>query len=210
MVINQKKCALIIVDVQNDFSPGGALAVSEGDQIIPVINKIQENFDFIVATQDWHPANHGSFAANHSGKKVGDFIKLNGLDQILWPVHCVEFSDGADFHKSLHNQKWRKIFKKGTNPEVDSYSGFFDNGKTEETGLGDFLKSLGIEKVFVTGLAADYCVKFTVLDALDLGFKTYLLTDATKGVNISPNDTIDAFKEMENKGAILIQSNALL
>jgi len=210
MVINQKKCALIIVDVQNDFSPGGALSVSEGDQIIPVINRIQENFDFIVATQDWHPANHGSFAANHSGKKVGDFIKLNGLDQILWPVHCVEFSDGADFHKSLYNQKWRKIFKKGTNPEVDSYSGFFDNGKTEETGLGDFLKNLGIEKVFVTGLAADYCVKFTVLDALDLGFKTYLLTDATKGVNISPNDTIDAFKEMENKGAILIQSNALL
>ena len=209
MVINKENSALIIVDVQNDFLPGGALAVGKGDEVIPVINKVQDKFDLIVATQDWHPANHGSFAANHAGKKVGESINLNGLDQILWPVHCVENSIGADFHKSLDKQNWREVFKKGSNPEVDSYSGFFDNGRKEKTGLGDFLKANGIENVFVTGLAADYCVKFTVLDALDLGFNTYLIADATKGVNLSPNDTLEAFKEMETQGAILVSSNSL-
>mgnify|MGYP003640761413 FL=1 len=209
MEVNKENSALIIVDVQNDFLPGGALAVGKGDEVIPVINKVQDKFDLIVATQDWHPANHGSFAANHEGKKVGESISLNGLDQILWPVHCVENSIGADFHKSLDKQNWREVFKKGSNPEVDSYSGFFDNGRKEKTGLGDFLKANGMENVFVTGLAADYCVKFTVLDALDLGFNTYLIADATKGVNLSPNDTLEAFKEMEIQGAILVSSSSL-
>ena len=209
MEVNKENSALIIVDVQNDFLPGGALAVGKGDEVIPVINKVKDKFDLIVATQDWHPANHGSFAANHEGKKVGESISLNGLDQILWPVHCVENSIGADFHKSLDKQNWREVFKKGSNPEVDSYSGFFDNGRKEKTGLGDFLKANGIENVFVTGLAADYCVKFTVLDALDLGFNTYLIADATKGVNLSPNDTLEAFKEMETQGAILVSSSSL-
>tara|TARA_R110002050_G_scaffold21259_6_gene59055 strand:+ start:6820 stop:7449 length:630 start_codon:yes stop_codon:yes gene_type:complete len=209
MEVNKENSALIIVDVQNDFLPGGALAVGKGDEVIPVINKVQDKFDLIVATQDWHPANHGSFAANHEGKKVGESISLNGLDQILWPVHCVENSIGADFHKSLDKQNWREVFKKGSNPVVDSYSGFFDNGRKEKTGLGDFLKANGIENVFVTGLAADYCVKFTVLDALDLGFNTYLIADATKGVNLSPNDTLEAFKEMETQGAILVSSSSL-
>tara|TARA_R110002049_G_scaffold22144_6_gene79773 strand:- start:812 stop:1441 length:630 start_codon:yes stop_codon:yes gene_type:complete len=209
MEVNKENSALIIVDVQNDFLPGGALAVGKGDEVIPVINKVQDKFDLIVATQDWHPANHGSFAANHEGKKVGESISLNGLDQILWPVHCVENSIGADFHKSLDKQNWREVFKKGSNPVVDSYSGFFDNGRKEKTGLGDFLKANGMENVFVTGLAADYCVKFTVLDALDLGFNTYLIADATKGVNLSPNDTLEAFKEMETQGAILVSSSSL-
>ncbi|AKP54030.1 bifunctional nicotinamidase/pyrazinamidase [Cyclobacterium amurskyense] len=209
MEVNKENSALIIVDVQNDFLPGGALAVGKGDEVIPVINKVKDKFDLIVATQDWHPANHGSFAANHEGKKVGESISLNGLDQILWPVHCVENSIGADFHKSLDKQNWREVFKKGSNPVVDSYSGFFDNGRKEKTGLGDFLKANGIENVFVTGLAADYCVKFTVLDALDLGFNTYLIADATKGVNLSPNDTLEAFKEMETQGAILVSSSSL-
>ena len=209
MEVNKENSALIIVDVQNDFLPGGALAVGKGDEVIPVINKVKDKFDLIVATQDWHPANHGSFAANHEGKKVGESISLNGLDQILWPVHCVENSIGADFHKSLDKQNWREVFKKGSNPVVDSYSGFFDNGRKEKTGLGDFLKANGMENVFVTGLAADYCVKFTVLDALDLGFNTYLIADATKGVNLSPNDTLEAFKEMETQGAILVSSSSL-
>ena len=210
MGINHEISAFIIVDVQNDFLPGGALAVSKGDEVISVINSVQAKFDLIVSTQDWHPVNHGSFAANHPGKKVGEHMQLNGLDQILWPVHCVQNSVGANFHKSLHGEKWKQVFKKGTNPEVDSYSGFFDNGRKERTGLGDFLKEQGIDQVFIAGLAADYCVKYTVLDALDLGFKTYLITDGTKGVNLSPNDTIDAFKEMENKGAILIQSQDII
>lgn len=210
MAIDLKNSALIIVDVQNDFLPGGALAVNGGDEVIPVINKIQEKFDLIVATQDWHPSNHGSFAANHEGKKVGEIIFLNGLEQFLWPIHCVEDSFGAEFHKDLNTKKWSSIFKKGSNPKVDSYSGFFDNGRKEQTGLGDFLKGKGIDKVFITGLAADFCVKFTVIDAIDEGFQTFLFTDATRGVNIAPNDTLDAFKEMEKRGAVLIQSDDLL
>ena len=150
MAINLNKSALIIVDVQNDFLPGGALAVKDGDEVIPVINHIQDKFDLVVATQDWHPANHGSFASNHPGEKVGDFINLNGVNQYLWPIHCVENSEGAGFPEALQGQTWNKIFKKGTNPEVDSYSGFFDNGKIEETGLDDFLKSQGVEVVFVS------------------------------------------------------------
>ena len=210
MAIDLENSALIIVDVQNDFLPGGALAVNDGDKVIPVINRIQEKFEFIVATQDWHPSNHGSFAANHKGKKVGETIILNNLQQILWPTHCVEGSLGAAFHQGLNHNNWRKVFKKGTNPKVDSYSGFFDNGRKEQTGLGDYLKSKKIEKVFVTGLAADFCVKFTVLDALDLGFQTFLITDATKGVNLAPNATLDAFNEMKKKGAVLLQSDDLL
>ncbi|GAB3019677.1 bifunctional nicotinamidase/pyrazinamidase [Cyclobacterium sediminis] len=210
MAIDLNNTALIIVDVQNDFLPGGALAVNDGDKVVPVINKLQEKFEFIVATQDWHPSNHGSFAANHEGKQVGDTVILYGLEQILWPTHCVEGSFGAAFHQGLDHNNWREIFKKGTNPKVDSYSGFFDNGRKEQTGLGDYLKSKKIEKVFVTGLAADYCVKFTVMDALDLGFQTFLIIDATKGVNLTPNDTLAAFNEMEKKGAVLLQSDELL
>jgi nicotinamidase/pyrazinamidase len=210
MEIKQENSAFIIVDVQNDFLPGGALAVSHGDEVISIINSLQSVFDLIVSTQDWHPANHGSFAANHPGKKIGEHIQLNGLDQVLWPVHCVQNSAGANFHKSLRKEKWKRVFQKGTNPEVDSYSGFFDNGRKEHTGLGHFLKQQGVDQVFIAGLAADYCVKFTVLDALDLGFKTYLITDGTKGVNLSPEDTKEAFKEMENKGAILIPGKDII
>ena len=147
--------ALIIVDVQNDFIPGGALAVSEGDQIVPIVNQIQYQFDFIVATQDWHPADHASFAVNHRGKKIGDFIDLNGVQQILWPVHCVQGSFGADFHSELLREKWKKVFQKGTNPMVDSYSGFFDNNRKGDTGLSSYLKENGITDIFVCGLAAD-------------------------------------------------------
>lgn len=202
--------ALIIVDVQNDFLPGGALEVREGDTVIPVINALQKKFDFIVATQDWHPSNHRSFAANHKGKKVGERIELAGMDQVLWPVHCVENTEGAEFHKDLDRDKWANIFRKGTNPLVDSYSGFFDNNRRENTGLGDYLKDNQIDEVYVTGLAADYCVKFTVLDALNTGFETYLIEDATKGVNLSPTDTERSITEMRKAGAKIINSSQLL
>ncbi|MCH7397010.1 bifunctional nicotinamidase/pyrazinamidase [Belliella sp. DSM 107340] len=198
--------ALIIVDVQNDFLPGGALAVKEGDQIIPIINQIQEKFDFVVATQDWHPEDHGSFAANHSGKEVGEFIILNGVNQILWPTHCVQGSLGAEFHKDLMTEKWKAVFQKGTNPLVDSYSGFFDNNNKGDTGLSKFLKNNGIEEVFVCGLAEDYCVKFTVLDGLSEGFKTHLILDATRAVNIYENDFAKAMIEMKNAGANIVHS----
>lgn len=202
--------ALLIIDVQYDFLPGGALAVKEGDQIIPVINRLQEEFDFIVATQDWHPANHLSFAANHQGKKPGDFIQLGNVEQVLWPVHCVQGSKNAEFHKDLDRTRWKKVFKKGKNPYVDSYSGFFDNDRRENTGLGSYLTEHDIEEVFVTGLATDFCVKFTVLDAIKEGFETTLVKDATKAVNLLAHDYDNAIKEMTKAGAEVVSSSQFL
>lgn len=201
--------ALIIVDVQNDFLPGGTLAVGDGDQIIPVINDLQSKFNHVIATQDFHPANHGSFAANHPGKNPGEFIQLAGLTQILWPVHCVQGSKGADFHSDLNQSQWEAIFQKGRNPEVDSYSGFFDNARRSDTGLGDYLKSKRINRVFVCGLALDYCVKFTALDAKSLGFETILIADATRAVNLHPKDGESAIEEMKAAGITVLTSKEL-
>jgi nicotinamidase/pyrazinamidase len=206
---NNKKAALVIVDVQNDFIPGGALAVSEGDQVVPLINELQRKFTHIIATQDFHPADHGSFAANHSGKNPGEFIELAGLPQILWPIHCVQGSAGVEFHSDLNQSQWEAIFQKGKNPKVDSYSGFFDNARRGDTGLGDYLKSKGIEQVFVCGLALDYCVKFTALDAKSLGFDTFLITDATRAVNLSPEDGDRAIAEMIEAGITVLTSKEL-
>ena len=141
--------ALILVDIQNDFIPGGALAVNDGDAIVPIANNLQQNFDIIIATQDWHPANHGSFAENHQGKSIGDFIELNGLQQILWPTHCVQNSNGAKFHPKLNLSKISKIFPKGTDQEIDSYSGFYDNGHRKATGLADYLKKSNVSEVYI-------------------------------------------------------------
>jgi nicotinamidase/pyrazinamidase len=202
--------ALLIVDVQNDFIPGGTLAVSGGDIIVPIINDIQEKFDFIVATQDWHPADHGSFASNHPEKSVGEFVLLQGVNQILWPDHCVQGTLGGEFHPDLNRDKWKPVFQKGTQCEVDSYSGFFDNNKQGDTGLSSFLKENGVREIFVCGLAADYCVKFTVLDGISEGFKAHLFVDATKAVNLQTEDFERAISEMENAGAVMIQSSQYL
>jgi nicotinamidase/pyrazinamidase len=198
--------ALLIVDVQNDFLPGGNLAVSQGNQIIPVINDLQKKFNLIIASRDWHPANHGSFASNHPGKKPGDTTVLNGLDQILWPDHCIQGSPGAELSSLLNQSLIHKIIFKGSNPEVDSYSAFFDNGHKIETELHQYLRKKGVKRLFITGLAADVCVWFTINDALKLGYETFLITDATKGVNMNPGDTEKALKDMEQKGANLISS----
>jgi nicotinamidase/pyrazinamidase len=198
--------ALILVDIQNDFVPGGALPVSEGGRIIPIVNRIQSQFDLVVATQDWHPANHGSFATNHPGKKAGDLIDLDGLPQILWPVHCVQNSVGAAFVPAFEVNQVTEVFQKGTDPRIDSYSSFFDNGHRKATGLGDFLKSRNVTDVFVAGLATDYCVKFTALDALGLGFKTHLVAEACRGVNLQPDDVTNAIREMEKAGVTLVKS----
>lgn len=203
--INASK-ALVIVDVQYDFLPGGALAVSGGDEIIPVINTLQEKFDLIIATQDWHPAGHQSFASSHPGKKSGDLIDLHGLEQILWPDHCVQHAKGAQFPAELNQTRWDTIFQKGKNPEVDSYSGFFDNARRGDTGLGDYLQSKGVKQVYIVGLAQDYCVKFTALDSQSLGFETYLVTDATRAVNLSAEDGDLALNEMKTAGIHLIGS----
>lgn len=201
--------ALILVDVQNDFIPGGALAVPGGDQIIPVVNRLLPRFDLVVATQDWHPADHGSFAANHPGKNPGDVIDLGGLPQILWPIHCVQNTAGAEFVPGLDRRGWDRVFLKGTDRAVDSYSGFFDNGHRQSTGLGEYLREKGVGDVHVCGLATDYCVKFTVLDALQLGFRTHLIEDASRGVNLHPNDVSVAVAAMQAAGADVITADQI-
>lgn len=202
--------ALIVVDIQNDFLPGGALAVEKGDEIIPVVNKLMRQFDLVIATQDWHPANHGSFASNHPGKKPGEMIVLNGLNQVLWPDHCVQGTSGAEFNAALERRRFSHIFQKGIDPAVDSYSGFFDNGKKIDTGLGNFLKSNEVSEVYVVGLATDYCVKYTALDAAALGFRTFVITDATRAVNLQKGDGEQALKEMERQGVVMLQSKDVL
>src|SRR5947207_9776261 len=176
--------ALIIVDLQNDFLPGGALAVPRGDEVISLANELQQRFDLVVATQDWHPPNHGSFAANHPRKRPGDLIDLDGLPQILWPVHCVQNTVGAAFVPALEMKQVAEVFQKGTNPRIDSYSSFFDNGHAKATGLADFLKARRVTDVFIAGLTTDYCVKFSALDAIQLGFKTHVIEEACRGVNL--------------------------
>lgn len=194
--------ALIVTDVQNDFVPGGALAVAQGDQVVPIINRLmsQRRFDLVVATQDWHPADHGSFAANHPGKQVGEVIDLHGLQQILWPVHCVQNTPGADFVPRLEAQRFERVFRKGTEASIDSYSGFFDNGHRKATGLGDYLKARGVDAVFVCGLTTDYCVKFTAMDARQMGFGVTLVPDACRGVELHPGDVAAALEEMKGAG----------
>jgi nicotinamidase/pyrazinamidase len=201
--------ALIIVDVQNDFLPGGALAVADSNQIIPIINHIQTKFDLVVATQDWHPSHHGSFAANHAGKKPGEIIELNGLPQVLWPVHCVAGSTGAELSDELSTHRIEAIFRKGTDSCIDSYSGFFDNGHYKNTGLAGYLKDRRVTDVFVCGLATDYCVKFTALDATQLGFAVWLVDDASRGVNLKDGDVIKAVSEMRGAGVKIALSTEL-
>lgn len=194
--------ALIVVDIQNDFCPGGALAVKDGDKIIPLVNKLMQDpqYDYIVATQDWHPVEHKSFASNNPGAKVGELGSLNGLPQVMWPNHCVQDTKGARFNPELYSQLFDKVFPKGENKEVDSYSGFFDNDKQSSTGLGEWLKLHGISEVHVVGLALDYCVKATALDAHSLGFKTSVILDATRSVNLAPKDGEKAVEELKSAG----------
>lgn len=205
---NPKK-ALILVDIQNDFLPGGTLAVAHGDEVIPVANDVQRGFDLVVATQDWHPANHGSFASNHAGKRPGDVIELHGLTQVLWPDHCVQGTRGAELHRDLDLSRVQRVFRKATDPRIDSYSAFFDNGHLKETGLADFLKAEGVEEIYIAGLATDYCVKFTAFDALQLGLRTYLIEDGVRGVNLSPDDSVVAIEAMRAAGVVITNSTAM-
>jgi nicotinamidase/pyrazinamidase len=198
------KEALILVDLQYDFCPGGALAVEGGNEVIAVANAQMEKFELVVATQDWHPGNHGSFAANHLWRKPGQVIDLHGLPQVLWPIHCVQGSFGAELVDELNQAAITRIFQKGTDPDIDSYSGFFDNGRRKSTGLGEWLREQGVETVYVMGLATDYCVKYTALDALSLGFTTFLIAAGCRGVNLAPGDVDRALAEMQAQGVVLV------
>ncbi len=199
--------ALILVDLQNDFVAGGALAVTDGDAVVEVANRLQPLFDLVIATQDWHPSNHQSFAAAHPGRTAGDMIDLHGFPQVLWPPHCVQGTPGAEFVGDLDTQSIRHVVRKGTDPEIDSYSGFFDNGRRKKTELTSLLKAAGADEVWVMGLATDYCVKFTVLDAIEQGFRTVLVADGCRAVNLKPGDGLAAIEEMRRSGVRIVESS---
>ena len=199
---------LILVDIQNDFLPGGALAVTDGDQVIAVANQLIPRFDLVVATQDWHPANHGSFASQHDGVQVGELFMLNGISQIAWPDHCVQNMSGAEFASSLNTDAIDHVIQKGTDREIDSYSGFFDNDQQTATGMAELLKKCGTTEVAVIGLATDYCVKFTALDAVKLGFKTTLILPGCRGVGLKPGDIDAAVEQMRSAGVQIAQEVA--
>ncbi len=192
--------ALILVDLQNDFLPGGALAVPRGDEVIPIANRLVGHFGFVVATRDWHPPDHSSFASQHPGHAVGDVIEVGGVAQVLWPDHCVQGTKGAEFSAALNDAAISEIVTKGTSRDIDSYSGFFDNNQRQATGLLDILQRSGITRVHVMGLATDYCVKFTALDALKLGFETNLVLEGCRGVDLTPGDSDRAIDEMRAAG----------
>ena len=200
--------ALILVDIQNDFVAGGRLEVPSGEQIVPLVNEVARKFPLVVATQDWHPKDHKSFASNHPGKNPFDVITLGGLEQVLWPDHCVQGSRGAAFHPTLEMDSVEAIFRKGMDPEIDSYSGFFDNGHKKSTGLRGYLQDRRVESVFVCGLAGDYCVFYTAKDALDSGFDTYLIEDATRA--ISKEGFLKAKEGIRALGGKIIYSDDVL
>jgi nicotinamidase/pyrazinamidase len=202
--------ALVIVDVQNDFLPGGALPVPDGDEILPLVNDLEIDFELIVATQDWHPPDHGSFAANHPGKFPGERICLDGLEQILWPVHCVQHSRGADFAAALDTTRFSRVFQKGTDPRIDSYSAFFDNAHRRSTGLGEYLREHAVTEVYLCGLALDYCVKFSALDARQLGLKTNVIIDACRAIALKSGDVDSALAEMKRSGVRILKAAKLL
>lgn len=177
--------ALIVIDVQNDFCPGGALAVAEGDSVVPRINAMMAEAGTVVLTQDWHPAGHGSFASSHEGKAPMETITLPYGEQVLWPDHCVQGSTGAAFHPGLHIDLADLILRKGTNPAIDSYSAFFENDRSTPTGLDGWLRTRGITTVTLAGLATDFCVQFSALDAVRLGFETEVALDACRGIDLN-------------------------
>ncbi|MBP7213113.1 MAG: bifunctional nicotinamidase/pyrazinamidase [Anaerolineaceae bacterium] len=194
--------ALIIVDMQNDFLPGGALAVPNGDQIIEEINYLSKNYDLVVASQDWHPADHGSFASQHEGKQPFEMGELAGLPQVFWPDHCVQSTPGAALTEALDQNSIEAIFRKGMDPEIDSYSAFFDNGMKKATGLEGYLKDRKVDEVHICGLAADFCVMATAKDALKLGFASVILQNATKAIDQSGLDAM--YAEFEKLGGSLL------
>lgn len=195
--------ALVLVDIQNDFMPFGALPVAEGDAVVAVANRLMPRFSLVVATQDWHPADHGSFASSHPGKSPGDVVELAGVEQVLWADHCVQGMPGASFHSALEVAGIDHVVRKGADPDVDSYSAFFDNAHEAATGLGDLLSRNAVDEIVVLGLATDYCVKATVLDAIGLGFGVTVVTDGCRAVDVMPGDSERAFAEMRAEGARL-------
>jgi nicotinamidase/pyrazinamidase len=192
--------ALLLIDLQNDFLPGGALAVPHGDEVLSMVDVLLPRYPVVVATQDWHPADHLSFASQHAGRRPGDWVKLAGLDQVLWPDHCVQHTFGAELSAAVNRAAIDHVVQKGTDRTIDSYSGFFDNARRRDTGLAGYLRARGVEEVHLMGLATDYCVKATALDAVDLGFRTVLITAGVRGVDLVAGDCQRAIESMRTAG----------
>jgi nicotinamidase/pyrazinamidase len=213
-IMTQSGDALIIVDVQNDFMPNGALPVAEADMIVPGINKLAEKFyrssRTIVLTQDWHTPNHKSFASAHRGKKPYDPYSSEGIGPILWPDHCVQGTRGADFHPNLNTRLASIIIRKGSNTDIDSYSAFVENDKKSETGLSGYLRTIHIKRVFVCGLALDYCVFYSAMDGKNLGFNVFLILDLTRPVGAPEGIISRVLEEMTSKGIVFTNSSEIV
>jgi len=206
MGLDIERSVLLVVDVQNDFCPGGALGVPDGDAVIAPINRLARSFRYVVATQDWHPADHVSFAANRKGHKPGDVVDVDGNPQVLWPVHCVQGSSGAAFHPGLHVESATFILRKGSHHALDSYSVLFENDKKTPTGLEGLLRSIGVNRVFLTGLAIDYCILYSALDAIKLGFEVFVVEDAVRGIDVPAGSVRKAIAELMSKGVRFVAS----
>lgn len=202
------KEALLVIDIQNDFLPGGALAVPEGDAVIEVANQLMPHFESVFASQDWHPSNHCGYADQYPDKQVFDVIKHHGIDQILWPRHCQQDTHGAAFPQNLQTQYFEAVIQKGTDPNIDSYSAFYDNERRKQTDLAATLHEHKIEHVYIVGLASEYCVAYTAADAISEGFKTTIVNDGVRGLNAQ--DTAKAFADLQQKGVTFCDATSLL
>ena len=198
----QPSDCLLVLDVQNDFCEGGSLAVPDAQSIVPVINELQARFSNVVLTQDWHPAAHSSFASEHAGKDPFESIDLDYGPQTLWPDHCIQGSHGADFHQDLHTHSARLVIRKGFRKAIDSYSAFFENDHKTSTGLSGFLRELGVKRVVCVGLALDYCVRFSALDARSEGFDVLVLEEACRGIDLQGSND-DARQAMSEAGVVM-------
>lgn len=194
--------ALIVIDVQNDFCPGGALAVAEGDQIVPGINRLMPSFDAVILTQDWHPAGHSSFASSHEGATPMSMVEMPYGPQVLWPDHCIQGTAGAAFHADLHTDPADLIIRKGYNPKIDSYSAFFENDHKTPTGLHGYLQTRGINDITLVGLATDFCVNYSAIDAAQLGYKVTVNTDLCRGIDL--DGSLDAALTAMTKAGITV------
>lgn len=201
--------ALLIVDIQNDFCPGGSLAVKEGDQVIPLINQLSKKFEIVVATQDWHPAGHSSFASTHPGKEAYETIQLPYGSQVLWPDHCMQGTPGGAFHPDLETKRIQLIIRKGFRKAIDSYSAFYENDQKTVTGLKGYLNSRNADTLYICGLATDFCVKWSAIDGIKEGFKVKVIEDASRGIDLD-HSVEKAWKEMAAAGVERISSDRLI
>jgi nicotinamidase/pyrazinamidase len=199
---------LVVVDAQNDFCPGGALAVPEGDRIVPVANRLAERFHHVVLTQDWHPRGHVSFASSHPGRKPYETITVSYGEQVLWPDHCIPGTPGAEFHPALDTRRAALIVRKGDNPQIDSYSALYENDHRTRTGLGGYLRERSLHRVFLAGLATDFCVQYSALDARREGFEVYVIEDAVRGIDLQ-GSLARAWGRMQESGVYRLREGDL-